>query len=169
MGAKLVDRQLVFLPFFPSDNPGVVASADATETAQVLKLADEGLEELLDAPLHKFWSQLAYDPSLQLLLDSFLRYRRRAFDAAKGASRDLTHVNEVAVQRVEEKLLQVLLRLSSHDGFGSELEADSEKLSRHAHSSLLYDTWLIGICVRESVCICAHSLIFANIRVCVCM
>jgi len=149
MGAKLVDRQLVFLPFFPSDNPGVVASADATETAQVLKLADEGLEELLDAPLHKFWSQLAYDPSLQVLLDSFLRYRRRAFDAANGASRDLTHVNEVAVQRVEEKLLQVLLRLSSHDGFGSELEADSEKLSRHAHSSLLYDTWLIGMFVRE--------------------
>ena len=56
MGAKLVDRQLAFMPFFPSDNPGV-ASGDVTQTAAVLKLADEGLEVLLAAPLHKFWSQ----------------------------------------------------------------------------------------------------------------
>jgi len=81
MGAKLVDRQLVFMPFFPSDNPGV-ESEDVTQTAEILKMADEGLEMLLAAPLHKFWSQLAHDSSLQVMLDSFLRYRRRAFDLA---------------------------------------------------------------------------------------
>ena len=69
MGAKLVDRALVFLPFFPSDNPGGGGSAggvDRTQTADMLKMADEGLEALLAAPLHCFWSHLAHDSSLQV-------------------------------------------------------------------------------------------------------
>ena len=157
MGAKLVDRQLAFMPFFPSDNPGV-ASGDVTQTAAVLKLADEGLEVLLAAPLHKFWSHLAHDSSLQVFLDSFLRYRRRAFDEHLGAptgalgGNDTAHVNQVAVQCVEEKLLQVLLRMSSPEGFGSQLEHDGERLSRGAHASLLYDTWLIDVPKLLDVC-----------------
>jgi activating signal cointegrator complex subunit 2 len=159
MGAKLlVDRQLAFMPFFPSDNPGV-ASRDVTQTAEVLNLADEGLEVLLAAPLHRFWSQLAHDSSVQVFLDSFLRYRRRAFDEhldaashALGSTEAAVRVNEVAVHRVEEKLLQVLLRMSSTEGFGSQLEPDSERLSHGAHASLLYDTWLIDVPKLLDVC-----------------
>jgi activating signal cointegrator complex subunit 2 len=158
MGAKLVDRQLAFMPFFPSDNPGV-ASGDVTQTAEVLKLADEGLEVLLAAPLHRFWSQLAHDSSLQVFLDSFLRYRRRAFDEhleaashALGSTDTAVRVNQVAVHRLEEKLLQVLLRMSCPEGFGSQLETDSERLSHGAHASLLYDTWLIDVPKLLDVC-----------------
>lgn len=35
-----------------------------------------------------------------------------------SAASALTHVNEVAVERVEHKLLQLLVRMSSPGGFG---------------------------------------------------
>ena len=110
MGAKLVDRQLAFLPFIPSDNPGV-ACGDVTQTAEVLKMVDASMEALLAMPLHKFWSQLTHDSSLQVMMDSLLRYRRRAFDLEIDGSAlvGMKHVNEVAVQRVEDKMLQFLV------------------------------------------------------------
>ena len=120
-------------------------------------MVDASLEELLATPLHKFWSQLTHDDSLQVMIDSLLRYRRRAFDlvtdavAAPGGTRQV-RVNEVAVERLEEKLLQVLVRMSSPDGFGSQIEIDGEKLSSGAHSSLLYDTWLVDVPKLLDVC-----------------
>eukprot|EP00961_Rhodomonas_salina_P236451 3195627-Rhodomonas_salina.1 len=70
-----MDRTLVFLPFFPSDNAGF--GGDPVQTAEVLKMADEGLEVVLGFPLSKFWSQVVNDSNLQTFIDTFLRYRRR--------------------------------------------------------------------------------------------
>jgi len=156
MGAKLVDRQLVFLPFFPSDNPGV-ASGDITQTAEVVKMVDASLEQLLAAPLHKFWSQLTHDDSLQVMMDSLLRYRQRAFDLADAvaAPTEMRHANEVAVSRLEEKVLQVLVRMSAPDGFGSQVATDGACACVRARARVS--------CVRGrergkmlSVCVCVR-------------
>ena len=49
---KLVDVNLVFLPFFPEDNGAEPAAI--INTAEVLKIAERGLDELLSMNLHRW-------------------------------------------------------------------------------------------------------------------
>jgi hypothetical protein len=133
--AKAVDRKLSFLPFFPSDNAGF--GGDPIQTAEVLKMADEGLEVVLAFPLPTFWSQITHDAQLQTFVDTFLRYRRRAFDPRELLRGDGSIGDEAAL-RLEEKVLQVLIRMSTPTGFGSEAES-GDRLSAQAHASLIYD------------------------------
>jgi hypothetical protein len=49
---KLADSDLVFLPFFPEDNGAEPAAI--IDTAEVLKLTERALDELLSMNLHRF-------------------------------------------------------------------------------------------------------------------
>jgi hypothetical protein len=48
---KLADADLIFLPFFPEDNGAEPAAL--IDTAEVLKIAERGLDELLSLNLHR--------------------------------------------------------------------------------------------------------------------
>ena len=51
ISAKLADADLIFLPFFPEDNGAEPAAI--INTAEVLKIAERGLDELLSMNLHR--------------------------------------------------------------------------------------------------------------------
>ncbi len=48
----------------------------------MLEVLDADLSRLLRQKYHVFWSHVIFDPRLLRLIDSFLRYARRAFDGS---------------------------------------------------------------------------------------
>eukprot|EP00803_Ostreobium_quekettii_P007751 evm.model.scf_1175.1 EVM.evm.TU.scf_1175.1 scf_1175:1836-2480(-) len=72
-----------FLPFLPGDND---ASADP-DAEEAIEAMNEDMRRLLLLEAADFWSVVRDDPSLVVAIDTYLRFRRRAFDGVpKGGS-----------------------------------------------------------------------------------
>jgi hypothetical protein len=69
-----------------TDSGWLIASAEErlAGSQAVLEVLDADLSRLLRQKYHMFWSHVIFDPRLLRLIDSFLRYARRAFDGNGG-------------------------------------------------------------------------------------
>lgn len=61
-----------------------------SEKDEVVELLSEELTDLLCREYHKFWSQVIFDKSLHIFIDTYLRFAQRCYDIP-GNSSKLTH------------------------------------------------------------------------------
>jgi hypothetical protein len=62
-----------------------------SEKDEVVELLKEELTDLLCREHHKFWSQVIFDKSLQIFIDTYLRFAQRCYDNPGNSSK---HTNK---------------------------------------------------------------------------
>ena len=134
----------------------------------VLEVLDADLSRLLRQKYHVFWSHVIFDPRLLRLIDSFLRYARRAFDGSspvldpqstyfsvfakvfKGntllPAAELRTSNLTRVVRVSCVVCLVLLRMSTNR------ESATDFMDARYFADLVYDKWIFDVPKIFDIC-----------------
>ncbi|MCO5601672.1 hypothetical protein L7F22_055795 [Adiantum nelumboides] len=114
----LVNNKGSFLPYLPHDDAvaaGLGAEhggIDAVETQRVADLLNEELSRLLRMQHLEFWKAVTMDSSIEVLLDSYLQFRRRWYDVqTNGDGKPLAGVI-VGDQLLFRRVFMVLYRMS---------------------------------------------------------
>ena len=71
------NKRFLFVPYLPSDND--LKSENGKETVEIL---NESLSELLKQEYHVFWSMVVNERSLWKSMETYLRFKSRAFEPA---------------------------------------------------------------------------------------
>ena len=99
-------------------------------------------EWLAALPFHRFWSQCAFDPTINTFLDSYLQHATRPGNAPVHTHDDVRS-GEMALYRA---VLIVLLRLSSSH------ETAEQFLKPGTYAALIYDKWLFDVPRFVDIC-----------------
>ncbi|XP_033115199.1 activating signal cointegrator 1 complex subunit 2-like [Anneissia japonica] len=130
-----------FIEFSPL--PTTDDQASLEEWADRLAFIEEDLKRLLRQPYHKFWSQMVFDSSLHLCLDSYLRHAPRCFDV-------LTHVPEQyqdSLKHVHRLVFMAFLRIATHK------ESKEHFITPDIFGNILYENFLFDVPKLMDLCV----------------
>ncbi|CAH1797031.1 unnamed protein product, partial [Owenia fusiformis] len=109
-------------------------------TERTLAIIDD-LEWLLKQPHNRFWSQMVFDPTLQLCIDSFLTH------APRGGNFGLLSPSNQEVQQKHHRLVfMVCLRTATHK------ESKDSHITPAVFGNILYENFLFDIPKIMDIC-----------------
>ena len=114
----------------------------ASERVLTLKLMAADCEWLVSLPFHRFWSQCAFDPTINTFIDSYLQHATRPGNIPSNTHDDVRS-GEMSLYRA---VLIVLVRLSSNH------ETSDQYLKPSTYAALIYDKWLFDVPRFIDVC-----------------
>ncbi|XP_071945798.1 activating signal cointegrator 1 complex subunit 2-like isoform X2 [Antedon mediterranea] len=140
LDAYWVDK-VDFIKFCPLS--GIEDQSSIEEWADRLAFIKDDLQRLLCQPYHKFWSQVIFDGSLQMCLDTYLSFAPRCFD-------NLSHVPghyQDSLKHVHKLVFMTFLRIATHK------ESKEHFITPHIFGDILYENFLFDIPKFMDLCV----------------
>ncbi|GMH32611.1 hypothetical protein BSKO_00445 [Bryopsis sp. KO-2023] len=126
-----------FLPFLARDN----ARIEDPETAEAVGAINDDLGRLLKLTPSDFWNVVEREPSLPQCIDSYLRFRRRAYEEDPNDNQ----LSRAASQMFQRVFLVLLRLVTIEEGPGAP--------DRTSQAALLYENWILDIPKLLDVCV----------------
>ncbi|KXZ49213.1 hypothetical protein GPECTOR_22g804 [Gonium pectorale] len=133
IGCVLLPRRQIpwvgtFLPFLPKDN-------QTWQAEDVINTINDDLARLLSLPASDFWAVVRSNDSLRICLDTYLRYKRRAYDEF----REDVEGTSSASQQLARRVFMTLLRMVTPR------DRDPGGPPPEQQAALLYDSWTLDV------------------------